>query len=67
MTRRIETVDSPLLSDSPAPLLVHGLGLVESALPVEPTPADVDFADTLDAGLVESLNAWAWRVLGATS
>lgn len=30
----------------------------------EPLPEDVAYADTLNAGHAESLNAWAWRVLG---
>ena len=58
----IETVVSPLLSEL---AMKVAASLVAEAPPKpEPLPADVDFADTLAAGHSESLNQWAWRVLG---
>lgn len=63
-TRTTTAVVSELLCDPPAAItgpvastLLRSLGL---------TPADRDFAATVVAGHVESLDAWADRVLGGT-
>ncbi|MFE2850641.1 hypothetical protein ACFXJO_05835 [Streptomyces lavendulae] len=59
--RPIETVTSVLLSDPPpalvAPALLRGLGLL-------PREVDPDFAATVAAGYVESVEAFGARIEG---